>query len=31
MQLSEKLKGTYYTLFFDNSPALTDKLFEDEV
>ena len=34
MQLSEKLKGTYCTLFFDiffDSPALTDKLFEDGI
>ena len=34
MQLSEKLKWTYCTLFFDNyfnNPALIDKLFEDEI
>ena len=34
MQLSEKLKWTYCTLFFDNyfnKPALIDKLFEDEI
>ena len=34
MQLSEKLKGTYCTLFFDiffNSPPLTDKLFEEGI
>ena len=26
-----KAERDFYTLFFDNSPALTDKLFEDEV
>ena len=34
MQLSEKLKGSLCTLFFDiffNSPALIDKLFEDGI
>ena len=31
MQLFEKVQGTYYTLFFDNSPALIDKLFEDGI
>ena len=29
MQLSEEVKGTYCALFFDNSPALIDKHFED--
>ena len=34
MQLSEKLKGTYCTLFFNiffNSPTLTDKLFKEGI
>ena len=33
MQLSEKLKGSYCTLFFDffNSAALIDELFEDGI
>ena len=31
MQLSEKMKGTYCTLFFHNSPALLDKPFEDGI
>ena len=34
MQLSEKLKGTFCTLFFDNfsnSPLLTNKLFEENI
>ena len=34
MQLSEKLKGTFCTLFFDNfsnSPLLINKLFEENI
>ena len=34
MQLSEKLKGTFRTLFFDNffnSPLLINKLFEENI
>ena len=34
MQLSEKMKGTHWILFFNNfhkSPALIDKLFQDGI
>ena len=31
MQLSDKLRGSYWTLSFDNSSAVTNKIFEDGV